>query len=62
MMGQALLYISIGVLFTYIGYHYADETVFNPLTLFFLSIASLDFFIGLKHMHRHIKHKRNNDE
>lgn len=43
-----LVYIMMGVLFTYVAFQNASETIWNPLTIGLLLIAALDFFIAFR--------------
>ncbi len=49
---MAILYFLMGALFTYMGFQYAEETVFNPLTILLLLVAALDFFVGFRYIKR----------
>src|SRR5699024_11000 len=41
-----MVYFLMGVLFTYVAFENASETIWNPLTIILLLIAALDFFIA----------------
>lgn len=56
---MAILYFLMGVLFTYMGFTYAEETVFNPLTIGLLLVAALDFYVGFRYIKRN-KQANNN--
>lgn len=57
---MAILYFLMGALFTYMGFTYAEETVFNPLTIILLLVAALDFFVGFRYIKRN--KQANNDK
>lgn len=49
---MAIVYFLMGALFTYMAFDYADETIFNPLTIILLLVATLDFVIGIRYISR----------
>lgn len=53
---MALLYFALGIIFTSMAFTYAEETVFNPITIILLLVAALDFVIGF----RYLKARKNN--
>ena len=56
---MAILYFLMGAVFTYMAFTYADETVFNPLTIVFLLVAALDFFVGFRYIKQNKKTNQN---
>lgn len=56
---MAILYFLMGAVFTYMAFTYADETVFNPLTIVFLLVAALDFFVGFRYIKRNKEANQN---
>ena len=56
---MAILYFLMGAVFTYRAFTYADETVFNPLTIVFLLVAALDFFVGFRYIKRNKEANQN---
>ena len=55
------IYIIMGVLFTYVAFQSANETIWNPLTILLLLVAALDFFVAFKIFRRSLKNK-NHDQ
>lgn len=53
---MAILYFVMGIIFTFMALTYAEETVFNPLTILLLLVAALDFVVGF----RYLKRNKNN--
>lgn len=47
---MALLYFALGIIFTSMAFTYAEETVFNPITIILLLVAALDFVIGFRYL------------
>lgn len=45
---MAVVYLIMGVLFTFFAFRSADETVWNPLTIGLLLIAALDFLVAMQ--------------
>ena len=43
-----LLYFGFGVLFSFLALQYAEETIFNWMTLILIGFASFDFFLAFK--------------
>ena len=56
---MAILYFLMGAVFTYMAFTYADETVFNPLSMVFLLVAALDFFVGFRYIKRNKEANQN---
>lgn len=58
---MAVLYFAMGVMFTYMSFTYADETVFNPITILLLLVAAVDFFVGFRYL-KISKQKKSNQK
>jgi len=54
-----MIYFLMGVLFTYVAFENASETIWNPLTIILLLIAALDFFIAFRTFIAARKQKQN---
>jgi len=54
-----MVYFIMGVLFTYVAFENASETIWNPLTIILLLIAALDFFIAFRTFMAARKQKQN---
>lgn len=57
-MASAITYIILGALFTYLAFLYADETVWNPITIVLLLVATVDFGLGITFLRQHFKRKK----
>ncbi|WP_440896774.1 YdiK family protein [Amphibacillus sp. Q70] len=56
---SAMIYLGLGAVFVYFAYQTIDETIFNPLTIILIIIASLEFGVGIRFIQLHFKIKRN---
>lgn len=54
------IYFLLGTLFTFLAYFYASETIWNPMTIIFLILATLDFGLGFTFLRQLFQ--RNEDE
>lgn len=61
-MSSAIAYLFLGGLFTYLALHYATETVWNPLTISLLVIATIDIGIGITHLRTALSRKKNENK
>lgn len=55
---MAILYFFMGIVFTYMAFTYADETVLNPMTIILLLVAALDFVVGFRYVRRNKKNNK----
>jgi len=55
---MAILYFAMGVIFTYMAFTYAEESVFNPITIILLLVAALDFVVGFRYIKRNKESKK----
>ncbi|MBC5636388.1 MULTISPECIES: YdiK family protein [Ornithinibacillus] len=53
----ALIYFTMGVFFIYVAISFAEETVFNFMTILLAIFATLDFGAGIRYMRLHYKLK-----
>lgn len=55
---MALIYFALGFLFIFGAVQYAEETVWNFLTILLALIATLDFGAGIRYLRLHYKIKK----
>ncbi|WP_010098024.1 YdiK family protein [Ornithinibacillus scapharcae] len=55
---MALLYFALSILFIFGAIQYAEETVWNFLTIFLAFIATLDIMAGIRYLRFHYKLKK----
>lgn len=55
---SAIFYFIMGIIFIYFAFQTIDETVFNPLTILLVILATLEFGIGIRFLQFHIKLKQ----
>ncbi|GIO28120.1 YdiK family protein [Ornithinibacillus bavariensis] len=55
---MALIYFAMAIVFIYFAVRYADETVWNFLTIFLAVIATLDIVTGIRYLRLHYKLKK----
>ena len=48
----------MGAIFIYFAFQTIDETVFKPLTILLVILATLEFGVGIRFLQFHIKIKR----
>lgn len=58
----AISYIILGILFTYLAFLYASETIWNPITIFLLILATIDFGLGITFIRKHFRHKNEKND
>lgn len=51
----ALIYFTFGVLFTYLAYLHVEDTLWNPFTMLFLAVATVDFGAAYRYTRDFIK-------
>ncbi|GAA4073473.1 YdiK family protein [Amphibacillus indicireducens] len=55
---SAIFYFIMGAIFIYFAFQTIDETVFKPLTILLVILATLEFGVGIRFLQFHIKIKR----
>ncbi|QHT48576.1 YdiK family protein [Bacillus sp. SB49] len=63
-MFMAMLYLSMGVAFTYIAAQSAGETVWNAMTIILASVATVNIAVAIRlfNLHRKIQQAKNKKE
>ncbi len=56
-MRMAILYFGMGILFAYLAFTSAKETVWNATTILLAIVATLDFGVGYRYLRMHVKNK-----
>ena len=56
---MAIIYILMGILFTYLAIDSVEETPWNFVTILFAAIATLDFGVGIRSLRIHFQLKNN---
>jgi len=54
---MAILYFIMGVLFTYVAFVYAKETIWNPTTILLTIVATIDFGISFRYLRMYFMQK-----
>jgi len=52
-----MLYFLMGILFTYVAFTSAKETVWNATTILCAIVATFDFGIGYHYLRTHMKNR-----
>jgi len=56
-VASAVSYIILGLLFAYLAFLYAEETVWNPITIILSIVSSVDLGLGITQLYEQIKEK-----
>lgn len=54
---SAGMYVLIGSFFLFLAFQYADDTVWNPVTIILTAVATLDFGAAIRTIRLHLKIK-----
>jgi len=57
-MTTAITYFVLGAIFTYLAFVNATETVWNPISIILLIVATIDFGAGFTFLRQHFHRKR----
>lgn len=52
---MAIIYLVMGVLFTFLAFQSVDDTIWNPLTIVLLLVAALDFVVAYRFLRKSSK-------
>ncbi|MFS0674420.1 YdiK family protein [Ornithinibacillus sp. 179-J 7C1 HS] len=55
---MAFIYFAMGALFIYVAITFAEDTIWNFMTILLALIATLDFGAGIRYMRLHNKLKK----
>lgn len=55
---SAIFYFIMGAVFIYFAFGTIEETVFEPLTMLLIVLATLEFGVAIRFLQFHIKLKR----
>lgn len=55
---MAILYFVLGLLFTYLAFVNAKETIWNPITILLLIVATIDIGMGVRFTRGHFQKKK----
>ncbi|UOQ84315.1 DUF4305 domain-containing protein [Gracilibacillus salinarum] len=59
---SAFFYIVLSVLFIYIAVQSAEDTVFNFITIFLATFATIDIVVAIRLVNLHFRIKKANDK
>jgi len=58
---KAIIYLLLGILFTYIAITSAGETIWTPTTILFIFVATLGFLAFFRFLFRYIRQLKNKE-